>query len=107
MEQRVRKYALEYGDLYVVTGPVLKAGLKTIGSEEVSVPESFYKIIYQPNLNGGSLVSYLIPVEARSSDLNDFLVSVDEVEALTGVDFFSQLDDSVEVRLEKVISNGF
>jgi endonuclease G len=107
LEQQVRKYALEYGDLYVVTGPILKSNLKTIGAEKVSVPESFYKIVFQPDFNGGTMIAYVIPVNTRSNNLAEFLVAVDKVEELTGIDFFSQLENDKEVRLERVSGKGF
>lgn len=100
LEQTVRGYTIEYGDLYVVTGPILKNGLKNIGTEQVSVPEEFYKIIYQNTRNGGAMTAWLIPTNSRSADLDDFIVPVDSIERLTGIDFFSQLEDGIEGELE-------
>jgi endonuclease G len=107
LEQQVRRYALDYGDLYVVTGPILKSGLKTIASEKVSVPEAFYKITYLQNNDGGKMRAWFIPTNKRSTDLNDFIVTVDQIEEMTGCDFFSQLEDGVEEKLEKELNSGF
>ncbi|MGB5980618.1 MAG: DNA/RNA non-specific endonuclease [Nonlabens sp.] len=100
LEQKVRGYALEYGDLYVVTGPVLRDNLKTIGTERVSVPKYFFKIIYQDTRNGGAMTGWLIPADTSSTDPNGFIVPVDKIEQITAIDFFPQLDDAVEDRLE-------
>ena len=45
LEQKTRYWATKYDGVYVITGGVLKEGLKTIGYERVSVPDEFYKII--------------------------------------------------------------
>lgn len=100
LEQDVRGYALEYGDLYVVTGPILKGDLKTIGTDQVSVPEEFYKIIYQETRNGGAMTAWLIPTDTRKSNPDNFIVPVDLIEQKTGIDFFSQLEEGIEEELE-------
>jgi|GEM_PF-4527903 len=39
-------------------------------------------------------------------DLADFIVSVDEIEALTGMDFLSRVDDDVESKIESKRADG-
>lgn len=106
LEQQVRSYALEYGEIYVVTGPVLKNGLETIGEEKVSVPEAFFKIIYRNTVDGGTMTAWLIPTSTKYNDSIDFLVPVDQIEKLTGIDFFSQLEDGIENKLEAEIGSN-
>jgi endonuclease G len=106
LEQQVRKYVIDRGDLYVVTGPVLSKGLQSIGTEKVSVPLVFFKILYHRDRNGGKMIAYLIPTKASTSNPDEFIVSVDHIEAITGIDFFSQLDDEVEQRLERMVNKG-
>ena len=45
LENKVRYWAEKYNDVYVVTGGVLKDSDIKIGTEEVSVPKYFYKIV--------------------------------------------------------------
>ena len=45
LEDQVRAWAMKNDQVYVVTGPVLNKTYKTIGSNKVSVPEYYYKII--------------------------------------------------------------
>jgi endonuclease G len=45
LESLVRGWAVEYDSVYVVTGPVLSAGLRKIGSNQVSVPNYYYKVV--------------------------------------------------------------
>ncbi len=65
----------------------------------VHVPTHFYKVIFDPK--GMDAIAFLVPHRAISKeDLPGFIVSVDEVERLTGCDFNSILDDTVEDDIE-------
>ena len=100
VEQKTRYYAKRYNEVYVITGSVLKDGLKSIGSEDVSVPEQFYKILYRNDLNGGKMLAFLMPHQDTNKSIYDFITSVDQIEKITGTDFFYQLPDHIEDRLE-------
>ncbi|WP_458627588.1 DNA/RNA non-specific endonuclease [Winogradskyella sp. PC D3.3] len=100
LEQKVRYWAKKNDGVFVVTGGVLKNGLKTIGDEGVAVPNQFYKVILD-NTNGTiKVLAFIVNHEDSDLPLYKFVVSVDEVEALTGIDFFPQLDDTIEDALE-------
>ncbi len=100
LEQKTRYWASKYDGVYVVTGGVLERGLKTIGSEKVAVPNQFYKIVLDYNDGNPKVLAFLMPHENSNKPLYTFVVSVDTVEALTGIDFFPELDDVLESRIE-------
>lgn len=101
LEQKVRYWATKYDGVYVITAGVLQPNIKTIGKERVLVPNFFYKIILD-NYNGQyKMIAFLIPNTNTNKPLYDFVVSVDRIEKLTGIDFFPQLDNNTENRLEK------
>ncbi|SEA27892.1 DNA/RNA non-specific endonuclease [Bizionia paragorgiae] len=100
LEQKVRYWAKKYDGVYVVTGGVLESNLKTIGNENVAVPNQFYKIVLDYNNGDPKLIGFLLPHVDSNRSLTNYVVSVDEIETLTGIDFFPQLDDAVEERLE-------
>lgn len=102
LEQKVRYWARQYDGVYVVTGGVLKGNLETIGNERVAVPNQFYKIIYDPE--NEKMIAFLMPNRDSNEPLRKFVVSVDSVEVLTGIDFFPQLDDALEDKLEAMTS---
>jgi len=102
LENKVRYWAEKNGKIYVVTGGVLKNGLKTIGKEKVAVPNYFYKVLLCENNDKYKMIAFLMPNEMSSRPLYDFVVSVDEIEKLTGIDFFPILPDNVENSLEKI-----
>lgn len=100
LEQKVRYWASKYDGVFVVTGGVLKGPMETIGQEKVAVPKHFYKVLIDVNTGEPKMIAFLIPHEPSNKPLHEFVVSVDSIEALTGIDFFPELEDDVEDRLE-------
>ncbi|TXD82837.1 DNA/RNA non-specific endonuclease [Subsaximicrobium wynnwilliamsii] len=100
LEQKVRYWANTYNGVYVVTGGVLKGNLKSIGTEKVSVPNQFFKIVIDYNSGNPKMIAFLMPHENSNLPLYTFVVSVDSIETLTGIDFFPGLEDGIESSLE-------
>jgi len=103
LERKVRFWAEKYDGVFVVTGGVLKNGLKGIGEEGVSVPEQFYKVIIDNSGPQIKAIGFLIPNQETDAAFYDFAVSIDAIEAETGIDFFPAMDDSEEKKLEASI----
>ena len=99
LEQQVRRWVKVYGDLYVVTGPVFDSEMAGIGANNVSVPKRFYKVVYACE-GEGKMIGFILPNEKSDQDLTDYSVSVDEVERITNIDFYFNLDDQFEDYLE-------
>lgn len=99
LEETVRDWAIQEKLLYIVTGPIFKDNKGTIGEEEVLVPGYFFKVIYDPT-DQPKMIAFVMPNQASDRPLTDFAVPVDMVETLTDFDFFSQLPDPQEVKLE-------
>lgn len=101
LEESVRDWAWDNKHLYVVSGPVLTRGiLDEIGPNDVSVPEEYYKVILdytQPGLKG---IAFIMPNEVSTKPMMEYAVSIDEVEKITGIDFFTEIDDEDEAKLE-------
>ncbi|WP_298555465.1 DNA/RNA non-specific endonuclease [uncultured Algibacter sp.] len=100
LEQKVRYWARKYDGVFVITGGVLKGSMETIGNEDVSVPNQFYKVLIDNNTGKTKMIAFLMPHKNSKKPLYDFVVSVDEIERLTGIDFFPELDDVIENKLE-------
>jgi endonuclease G len=101
LEQKVRYWAKKNKGVFVITGGVLKNGLNSIGDENVSVPEQFYKVLLDNTKGEIKILAFLLPHEDSKLPLYKFVVSVDTIESLTGIDFFPQLEDNIEDKLEK------
>jgi len=98
LETLVRKWVAEYDRLYVITGPVLRGANMHIGPDKVTVPNFYYKVIYAPNQ--GEMIAFVMPNAKIDHELKEYAVAVDEVERLTGIDFFAGMEDKMETRLE-------
>ncbi len=102
LETTVRDWAKKEHKLIVVTGPVFKNDKGTIGPDEVQVPGYFFKVIYDAT-DEPKLIAFVLPNEKSGRPLTDFVVTTDDLEKLTGFDFFSQLPDEQETKLESKV----
>ena len=100
LEEKVRSWAKVNDELFVVTAGVLTDSLRYIGANKVAVPEYFYKVILDHTSPEFKAIAFILPNEGSKQDLMSFAVSIDSVEALTGLDFFPGLPDEEEVLLE-------
>ncbi len=104
LEETVRDWAYRFGHVYVVTGPVLTRGIREkIGDNKVSVPDLFYKVILDYSGSEHKAIAFLMPNEVSDKPITDFAVSIDQVEEITGIDFFPEIitTDLAEERLER------
>ena len=99
LESTVRYWAVKEGEIFVVTGGVLSQAEGHIGANKVTVPAYYYKVIYDPT-GEKKMIALILPNQKSSAPLQSFVVSVDSVEHLTGIDFFPELDDELESKLE-------
>ncbi len=100
LEQKTRYWAKKYNHLYVVTGGILENNLATIGKDKVSVPKYFYKILLDYTPPEIKAIAFLFPHKQSNKPLYHFVVSIDELEQKTGIDFFPNLPDDIENKLE-------
>ena len=100
LEQQCRYWAKKMGDLYVVAGPVFYHGAqKTIGRNGVAVPDAFFKVLLSDGRRVKA-IGFLYPNDGGDYEMDRCVRSVDEIERLTGFDFFPLLDDGVEDVIE-------
>jgi endonuclease G len=95
-------WAEEYGEVWVIAGPIFDAD-RTFLPAGVEIPDAFYKIVLDVDERSGRprALAFIMPKSAAAEELAAYLVSVDEVESRTGLDFFWQLDDELETELER------
>lgn len=101
LEKKVRNWANRYGSLMVYTGPiVLDNTYGTIGYNKVVVPDAFFKAI----LAGNQAIAFVMYNHNNNANLQKCAMSVDDLEALTGIDFFEELDDAFENQVESTFN---
>ena len=99
LESQVRRWLQKEDTLHVVTGPILSDSLGCIGFNKVTIPAHYYKIIYDQKKKQ-KMIAFIMPNQKINNHISDYMVTVDEVEKRTGIDFFSGLEDQLEQRLE-------
>ena len=104
LEAWVRQTAVKERLVVVVTGPVFPGrDIQTIGKNAVTVPTHFYKIVYDLT-PPQKMIAFIFPNEKSDKPLRAFAVSVDAVERLTGLDFFSKVPLPEQNEMEKSYS---
>lgn len=100
MEMACRKWAKKYGGIYIVCGPILYKGKhKTIGKNKVVVPEAFFKVVLRTG-DDPQAIGFIYKNTSGNRPKDSYVNTVDEVERITGIDFFPSLPDDVENKVE-------
>ena len=103
LEKQVRHFSVREKRIVVVTGPILpQSPSKAIGANQVTVPDYFYKVIYDTT-PPEKMIAFVLPNQGSNEDLRTFVVTVDYVEELTGLDFFPLLPQPLQEELESTI----
>lgn len=105
LEEQVRDWAIKNEKVYVVCGPIMKQKYETIGQNNVAVPDSFYKVVLMYKDGNWRALGFVFANKAGNKPLDTYAKSIDEVEKITGFDFFSVLPDEIENEIEK--NNSF
>lgn len=102
LEEKCRQRAEADSSLVIICGPVFdKSGpAARIGGTGVAVPQSFFKVILAPFVEHPWAIGFIMPNGYVDGGMQKAAVPVDQVETLTGYDFFSALPDSIENDIE-------
>jgi endonuclease G len=116
LEDQVRSLVQERGSIWIFTGALYLDSLQNpttpvayIGPDSVAVPTHFYKVILCEHPDGShEMFAFVMPNSlAPQGEPRDYIVSVERVQHLSGLDFFSALPDSEEHRLEAVVNSNW
>ena len=102
LEDKVRDWALQKNGVYVVTGPLLNKSCGVV-SNSITVPCAYYKIVFKQTKSGVEAIAFMMPNAVSTLSLSQFVVSIDYLEALTGIDFFASLSDIEEEKFESIV----
>lgn len=101
LEMKTRALAKKYGKVYVVCGPVfLDEDTLRIGHNGVAVPDACFKALLIPKDASYSTIAFLMNNGGESRTVKECALTVDEVEALLGLDLFCGLADETEESVE-------
>ena len=97
LEQKVRGWAKRFGKVHVVTGPIIGKNIYgTIGYNRVVVPDAFFKAV----LANDHSIAFVMHNHNNNENIQKCTMSVDDLETLTGIDFFPELEDDFERQVE-------
>ena len=107
LEMRIAtNYPARYGEVWVVCGPIFPEKPARIG-KRVAVPERFFMIVIDEVEGRLRTQAFVFPQEPEpGASLASFGASIDAIEMLTGLDFFSELDPQSTAALEAKVTRS-
>lgn len=107
LEKLSLEWADKYGRIWVVAGPVFfdrnpAMWLGQASEVRAAIPDALFKIVIRQKGEGVGALAFLIPniLPKTEKSPERFLVSVDRVEEVTGLDFMSVLPEEIQVEVE-------
>lgn len=108
LEQKIANdYSWKYGELYVLCGPIYDSEECKWIRNKIKVPTHCYMIVARvdsSNTNEFDSISFIFPNENGLKELSSYTNSVDKIEELTGIDFFSNYDLNIQSNLESRVN---
>lgn len=103
LEKACRRWAKQEGAVYIVCGPIYDTNrrAKRIGLQhKISVPNKFFKVVLSTRKGKEKAIGFIYNNRDGQQPMSQTACTVDRVEAITGLDFFADLDDRLEKRIE-------
>lgn len=105
LENKERLWAVRDSALLIISGPIYEAtDTKTLGRNNVRVPGAFFKILAAPFLENPRGIAFVYPNTVAPGNMEQYAMSIDELEKLTGYDFFPSLSPNLENLIESKAS---
>lgn len=105
LENKERQWAQRDSAIMIICGPIYDvADTKRIGNAKVRVPGAFFKILAAPYLKNPRGIAFVYPNMTAPGNMQDYAMSIDDVEKMTGYDFFQALPEDIEARIESTYS---
>lgn len=100
LEEQVRDLAMQKEKIFVVCGPIVNDDSNTIGENNVVVPQAFYKVLLQEDNGEIHTIGFIYENKSGRMPMSTYARTIDEVEEISGIDFFPNLPDSIEDAVE-------
>lgn len=104
LESACRRWALRESRIYICCGPIYYDSPKKpkhIGNNlKVRVPDAFFKVVLSLKKNEEKAIGFIYKNDSSRQTMEETAVSVDYVESVTKLDFFYNLDNNIERKVE-------
>lgn len=100
LESKIRDWAIADSAIIIICGPIVGKNPKVIGRNQVTVPQQFFKAILSPYVSSPRAIGFLFENARSVEPLQTYIITIDSIEKLTGMDFFAPLPDELENVIE-------
>ncbi|MDE6548730.1 MAG: DNA/RNA non-specific endonuclease [Muribaculaceae bacterium] len=105
LESKERIWAKRDSAVMIIAGPIYTEDDNSfIEKSKVRVPGAFFKVLLAPYLDEPRGIAFVYPHMKCPGNMQDYATTIDEVEKITGFDFFSELPDEIEEKVEATYS---
>lgn len=104
LEEKERAWAQRDSAVMIIAGPIYTEDDTYIESSKVRVPGAFFKVLIAPYLDEPRGIAFVYPHMNCPGNMQDYATTIDEVEKITGFDFFPALPDDIEAKVESTYS---
>jgi endonuclease G len=99
IEDKERKWVKARNILYIVAGTHFEEPSEQI-NDNVGIPTAFYKIIFDP-IRVEAIAFWMTQDLNSAHKMSEYVKTIDEIEAITGLDFLDNLNDGIEALVEQ------
>lgn len=104
LEELARSWALEDSVLWIVNVPVFDSAYISISPKNIAVPTYLCKLILARKGKEFKGIAFFIKNAIGDSNLKLYVKTIDEVEKITGIDFFYQYPQKVQDQFESQVN---
>ena len=103
LEEKIRLWAIRDSALVIICGPLFtKEPIQYISDTQVAIPDAYFKVVCSPYTDEERAIAFILPNNKASKHPREYVVTIDSVEKMTGMDFLSQLPDEIENKVEQI-----
>lgn len=101
LENKERVWAKRDSAILIVAGPIYEdSDTQRIGNAGVRVPSAFFKVLAAPYLDSPRGIAFVYPNMSSPGNMENYVMTIRDVEKLTGYDFFHNMPDDLEEAIE-------
>lgn len=105
LENKERQWAKRDSAIMIIAGPIYSdTDNQRIGNIGVRVPGAFFKAFLAPYVKNPRAIAFVYPNMSAPGNMQDYAMSVDDLENILGYDLFSSLPDEIEEEVESKFS---
>lgn len=106
LESKERQWAQRDSAVMIIAGPIYTdSDTEVFGkTNKVRVPGAFFKVLLAPYIENPRGIAFVYPNMTSPGNMEDYAMSIDDLEKQLGYDFFPALPDNIEKKVEATYS---